>query len=311
MIVNVFAEIRVHWRMNNTTAVENFDALMQINLNDLLDNLGLGRWALARPALARLFRAPLTDFTHVVMHYDRRIGEAGLQIASREVMLNMVRGMRATGVENIPPEGPVLFTANHAGLTETLACFSAIPRSDLKAVGNDRLFVRLLPNLFARLVAVPAEKSERFAVVRQITRHLQDGGALFMNPAGKIEPDPACMPGAIASLKTWSPSLALFMKQVPEAIVVPTLVSGVIMPSTLNHPFARIHRTQQGRERAAASMQLMIHMRERGNTPLTPSVEFGRPLLAGNLAQLEDANAIVGAITDVLAGMIRTRFSTE
>jgi histidinol-phosphate aminotransferase len=43
--------------------------------------------------------------------------------------------VRIAGVENVPREGPVLFTANHAGLTETLVCFSAIPRSDLKALG--------------------------------------------------------------------------------------------------------------------------------------------------------------------------------
>lgn len=289
----------------------NFDALMQINLNDLLDNLGLRRWALARPALARIFRKPIEEFTRLVVEYDRRIGAAGLQIASREIMQNMVRDVRVAGVENIPPDGPVLFTANHAGLTETLACFSAIPRNDLKAVGNDRPFVRLLPNVFARLVPVPAEQGDRFAVVRQATRHLQEGGALFMNPAGKIEPDPACMAGAIASLKTWSPSLALFIKRVPQAKVVLTLVSGVIMSSTFDHPFARFRRTQADRERAAASIQLMIHMRERGNTPITPAVEFGAPLPAGDLAQLGEATAIVGAITDVMAGMMRARCTTK
>ncbi len=286
----------------------NFEALMQINLNDLLDNLGLKEAAWARPALARLFRKPIQDFTQLVVDYDRRIGEAGLQVASCEVMQNMVREVRGVAVENIPREGPVLLTANHAGLTETLACFSMIPRDDLKAVGNDRPFVRLLPNVFNRLVPVPEQEGNRFAVVRQITRHLEAGGALFMNPAGRIEPDPACMPGAIESLKMWSPSLSLFIKRVPHAQIVPTLVSGVILPSTLDHPFARIRRTQADRERAAASIQLMIHMRERGNTPIMPTVEFGQPLRAGDLAHLGDAAAITGAITEVMAGMMRTRF---
>jgi hypothetical protein len=290
---------------------DNFDALMQINTNDLLDNFGLRRWAFTRMALARLFHKPIAEFTQLVVDYDRRIGEAGLQTASREIMQNMAREVRIAGIANIPQAGPVLFTANHAGLTETLVCFSAIPRTDLKAVGNDRPFVRLLPNVFERLVPVPAEQGNRFAVVRQATRHLQAGGALFINPAGKIEPDPACMPGAMDSLKTWSPSLALFIKRVPQTMIVPTLVSGVIMPSTLTHPFARIRRAQADRERTAASIQLMIHMRERGNTPITPMVEFGAPLLAGDLAKLGDATAIAGAITEVMAGMMRTRFTTE
>lgn len=297
--------------MVNSVGSENFDLLMQINMNDLLDNLGLKDVAIARPALSRLVRNPLEKFTRMVVDYDQRAGEAGLQIASRELMQDMVRGVSATGLDNIPLEGPVLFTGNHAGLTESLACFSVIPRADLKVMANDRPFVRALPHLFERIVPVPDEAGDRFAAVRQVTRHLEAGGALFMNPAGHIEPDPACMPGAIESLREWSPSLALFIKRVPQTKVVPVLVSGVIMASTLDHPFARLRRNQKDRERAAASIQLMIHMRERGNTPITPAVEFGRPMLAADLAQLGDAPAIVSAITDVMAGMMRMRFSTE
>jgi len=284
---------------------ENFDLLMQINMNDLLDNLGLKDVAIARPALSRLFRGPVEKFTRVVVDYDKRVGEAGLQAASREIMNDMVREVRAAGIDNIPLNGPVLLTGNHAGLTESLACFSVIPRTDLKVMANDRPFVRALPHMFERIVPVPEQEGDRFAVVRQVTRHLEAGGALFMNPAGHIEPDPACMPGAIEALSEWSPSLALFIKRVPQMKVVPVLVSGVIMASTLDHPFARLRRTQKDRERAAASIQLMIHMHERGNTPITPAVEFGRPMLAADLAQLGDAKAVVGAITDVMAGMMR------
>lgn len=289
---------------------DNFAALMQINLNDLLDNLGLKRWVFARPALARLFHRPVAAFTQLVVDYDRRVGEVGLQTASREIMQTMVREVRIAGIEHIPREGPVLFTANHAGLTETLACFSAIPRTDLKAVGNDRPFVRLLPHLFERLVPVPEQTNDRFAAVRQAARHLQAGGALFMNPAGHIEPDPACMAGAVESLRKWSPSVALLIKRAPQAVIVPTLVSGVIMPSTLTHLFARLRRKQKDRERAAAAIQLMIHLRKRGDTPLMPAVEFGRALLASDLAQLGEAAAIVGAITDHMASMMRSKFKT-
>jgi hypothetical protein len=289
-------------------ASNNYELLMQINLDDLLDNLGLKDVALARPALSRLFRGPVEAFTRLVVDYDTRIGEAGLQAASRDVMKNMVRDVRAAGLENIPLDGPVLFTGNHAGLTESLACFSVIPRADLKVLANDRPFVRALPHVFDRLVPVPEQQADRFAVVRQVARHLNAGGAIFMNPAGHIEPDPACMPGAIESLRDWSPSLALFIKRVPRMKVVPVLVSGVILPSTFDHPFARLRRTQKERERAAASIQLMIHMREGGRTPLTPAVVFGRPLLAADLAQLGDAQAIVGAITAEVAGMMRAQF---
>ena len=73
---------------------DNFAALMQINLNDLLDNLGLKRWVFARPALAHLFHRPVAAFTQLVVDYDRHVGEVGLQTASREIMQTMVREVR-------------------------------------------------------------------------------------------------------------------------------------------------------------------------------------------------------------------------
>jgi hypothetical protein len=299
--------------MNRTTVIaaapSSLDAkrqslLMRINLNDLCDNLGLAHSRLRRAVAERVFSPQAEQFTQMVLDFDQRVGEAGLQVASREMLMRHVQDVRVGGLEHVPADGAVIFAANHAGMSETLACFSAVPRADLKAVGNDRPFVRALPNVFSRLIAVPEEEGDRFAVVRQITRHLQAGGALFINPAGQIEPDPACMPGAVESLKTWSPSLGLFVKRVPAVRVVPTLVSGVILPSTLTHPLARVRRTQKDRARAASALQLLVHMRQRERTPLTPTVTFGRPLRGSELAKLGDANAIVGAITDEMARMM-------
>jgi len=279
-------------------------ALTRINLQDLLDNFGLAQVRWLRPALERLLWSQASQFTRLVMDFDRRIGEAELQSASREFLARHTRGLHIIGLENVPMKGAVIFAANHAGMSESLACFSAIPRRDLRVVANDRPFVRALPNMFARLIAVPEAAGDRFAVVRQVTRHLNSGGALFINPAGRIEPDPACMPGAVESLRVWSPSLGVFIKRAPAVCVVPTLVSGVILPWTLRHPLVRLRRRRQDRERAAAAIQLMVHLRQRERTPVTPTVRFGRPLYGEDLAQLGSAQEIVAVITAAMADMM-------
>ena len=279
-------------------------ALTRINLQDLLDNFGLAQVRWLRPALERLLWSQAAQFTQLVMDFDRRIEEAGLQSASREFLARHTRGLHVVGLENVPRGGAAIFAANHAGMSESLACFSAIPRRDLRVVANDRPFVRALPNMFARLIAVPEAAGDRFAVVRQVTRHLNSGGALFINPAGRIEPDPACMSGAVESLRTWSPSLGVFVRRVPSVRVVPTLVSGVILPWTLHHPLVRLRRHPKDRERAAAAIQLIVHLHRRERTPVTPTVRFGQPLRGEDLIRLGSAEEIVSAITATMADMM-------
>lgn len=286
-------------------------ALTRINLQDLLDNFGLAHVRWIRPILERLLWPQAERFTRLVLDFDRRIGEAGLQTASREFLSQHTRGLHVTGLDHVPTEGPVIFAANHAGMSESLACFSAIPRRDLKVVANDRPFARALPNMFTYLIAVPAAEGDRFAVVRQVARHLESGGALFINPAGRIEPDPACMPGAIESLRTWSPSLGVFVRRVPTVRVVPTLVHGVILPWTLRSLPARLRRNPKDRERAAAAIQLIVHMRKHERTPVTPSVTFGRPLRGEDLLALSGAGEIVAAITAEMASLICSATSTS
>ncbi len=278
--------------------------LTRINLQDLLDNFGLAQARWIRPALERLLWPHAERFTRLVMDFDRRIGEVELQAAAREFLLRHTRGLRVAGLDHAPMDGPVIFAANHAGMSESLACFSAIPRRDLKVVANDRPFARALPNMFARMIPVPATERERFTVVRQVARHLEGGGALFINPAGRIEPDPACMSGAIESLRAWSPSLGIFVRRVPAVRVVPTLVSGVILPWTLRSLPARLRRDPKDCERAAAAVQLIVHMRQRERTPVMPSVTFGRPLRGEALLALGGAEEIVAAITAEMAAMM-------
>lgn len=280
---------------------DQLDSLTRINLQDMLDNLGLGHLRHGRGVIERAFWGPAQRFARTVIAFDQHIGEAGLRTASAEMLAQYASGLDITGAENVPASGPVLFAANHPGMTDSLACFAAIKRNDLRVVANDRPFTRLMPALSRHLIYVPDQPGERLSVARNVTRHLNNGGAVFINPAGHIEPDPACMPGAIESLAAWSDSLALFVRRVATLRVVPVIVSGVILPSSLRHPLTRVRRKAKDRERVAATLQLLLHTLRPTYRPLRVRVVFGPALPAPDLIASAqggtDASAIMRLIT--------------
>lgn len=287
-----------------TALPDSIDELTRINLQDMIDNLGLGRLPQARAVAGRLFHAPAQLLARQVVDLDRRIGEVGLQPAAGERLRDYIGSLQVAGVENVPEQGGVVIASNHPGMTDTLACFTAIPRQDLRVVSADRPFLRALPNLSRRMVYVRAEPGERLAVVRQVARLLQRGEAVMINPAGQIEPDPAVMAGAIDSLATWSESLGVFVRLAPESVIVPTVVSGVIYGPSLHSPVTWLRRRQRDRERAAATWQALLMSLGWIRSSLKVRVEFGRPLPAAELISLGDPAAITAAITAAVREML-------
>ena len=81
---------------------------------------------------------------------------------------------------------------------------------------------------------------------------------------GKIEPDPAVLPGAVEALEHWSASVDLFARLVPDLVVVPVIVSGVLSPTALRSPLTFLRRRKEDREWLAATFQMM--------TPALPNV---------------------------------------
>jgi hypothetical protein len=66
----------------------------------------------------------------------------------------------------------------------------------------------------------------------------------------------------------------------------------------------RLRRHPKDRERAAAAIQLIVHLRRRERTPVTPTVRFGQPLRGEDLIRLGSAEEIVSAITATMADMM-------
>jgi hypothetical protein len=196
----------------------------------------------------------------------------------------------------VPREGPLLLAANHPGLSDAVVLFANTPRADLRVLAAERPFLNALPNTSRYLLTVSEQPQVRFRLVRTAARHLRRGGAVLTFPGGKIEPDPAVMPGAIEALEHWSASVDLFARLVPDLAVVPGIVSGVISSTALRNPLTFLRRKKEDREWLAATIQMMMPALRN----VTTRIAFGRPVRtdgsAGSVvsrAILEEARRLI------------------
>ena len=255
---------------------EQLTALVQINTDDIVASLGLEHMRRGQTLLRRLCRRPALRLARQVLAYDDLVSVAGLQIGGAWMLGQFVRNFVVEG-HTPPPKGPLLIVSNHPGLYDTLALFSAIGRPDLRILAADRPFLRALPATTRYLITIDertASAASRMGVIRAAARHMRAGGALLTFPGGRIEPDPAVLPGAVAALQAWSGSLELFIRLVPDVTVVPVIVSGVLSPVALRHPLTRIRRDKDKQEWLAAMLQVVFPSLQRG----TVRVTFGQPL---------------------------------
>ena len=251
--------------------------LTRVCADELLYAFGLGgllQRGVARRPLELLSRVSARRLARQVATYDRVVGESGLRAGGAWALERMARRVEVEGRENVPREGPLLIAANHPGLGDSLALFATIPRTDLRVVAAERPLLDALPNTSRYLLTVAEASPGRFGLVRAATRHLRDGGAVLTFPGGRIEPDPAVLPGAVEALERWSASVGLFARLVPGLTVVPAIVSGVLSPTALRNPLIFLRRKREDREWLAATLQMMTPMLRN----VTTRVAFGQPV---------------------------------
>jgi hypothetical protein len=279
---------------------EQIATLTRLNLDDMTASFGWDHWSPGRKIANFLFRAPARRFASMLADFDQGVADSGLQSGSRQFLPVFSKELCIHGQENIPASGPLLILSNHPGLADTLALFTSLPRSDLRVAGADRPFLRALPAVSAAMLYIPEAGAGRFEVIRDIAQVLHSGGAVLTFPAGHIEPDPAVLPGAVASLDSWSESIAIFVRKVPELVIVGAVVSQVLAPQATYHPITRLRRKQSDRERLGASLQLIANTQFPGLWPITIQVQFTPPLRASSLIPLHTPQAITCAVTDFI-----------
>ncbi len=281
------------------------ETLTSINLDDLVNSFGWQNIPPLAIALRRIFAKPAQKFARQILGFDDAVGESNLAEAACRIMrTTYVRDVRVHGREHIPAGQPILFLSNHPGMADTLALFAAINRPDLKIIAIQRPFLETLENTTRQLFFIDDEPAKRVNAVRQVSAHLKNGGSALTFPAGKIEPDPDVYDGALDSLNEWTDSAGVFLRFARDAVIVPTLVSGVIWDASARHFLTRLKRERYEREKLAAAFQLLA-MVSRDVRPTTPHVCFAKPITVEEVGST-DAGEIHKVVIERMQELIKS-----
>jgi 1-acyl-sn-glycerol-3-phosphate acyltransferase len=255
----------------------------------------VGRPAGLRVEVVRRLMAPVAS--HVArrfVSYDRALGEAGMRHGSAWIVDDATGGLIVKGSERIPARGPLLFVANHPGLSDAMALLAALGREDAWIVAANYPFLRAMRLASRRFLFVSDDRSNCWSAFRGIVARLRAGDTVLVFPAGGLELDPALSrDAALASLATWSRSIEVLARLARDALVVPAVVTGVVSPSAFDHPLAKRRRVLKERQRMATLLQFALPAYR--SNPV--SVTFGAPI-AGC------ARDVYAAVIDAMRGLI-------
>jgi hypothetical protein len=252
------------------------NALRDTLIDETIRALGLPKIPWLHRVLARLFHGPFEQFCSGGVTFDQMVENQGFQKAAAWVLTQLCSSITAYGLENIPLEGPLLVIANHPGTIDVLIIAAMMNRNDIKIITSDIAFLKSLPNTFAHLIfrGRTYDIHKRMTAVRAGISHLQSGGALILMGTGFIDPDPEIDPQAEENLEHWSPSIDLFLRKVPEANVLVTIVSGVLSRCWGYHPITWLKHDGWRKRLLAELGQVAQQLLFPGSLHLTPQISF-------------------------------------
>jgi len=279
--------------------VANVSTLTREITLEILNAFGLPRSRWAEKTIGSLFTKPATKFSQVMASLDQNLAAYGVREAARRLLTVFVDDATVTGVENIPTQGPLLITSNHPGTVDSVAISAYVPRDDLKVFVGEIPFLDNLPNV--REVLIFSDKTHtnaRATALRRSIEHLKNNGALLIFPTGQIDPDPAVLPGAGEALEKWSRSIALMLRKVPHANILPTITSGVLAKESIKTPFAILRKEGVSKRRIMEFIQTMRQILSGERFGLTPRISFAPPVSFNDVGHSGDTEQMIREIVD-------------
>lgn len=225
-------------------------------------------------------------FASLAARFDETTTISGFREALRQFTSHFVIDIDFFGVENVPREGPLLVVSNHPGTIDSVAIGSILPRDDLNIIAQGFPLLQRLPSASRHLIFIDPQSTANISGIRSTIRHLQSGGSVLMFPSGRVEPDPAILPDAEERLKSWSPSLELILRKVPQTQVLVTIVSSVLAPIFLYNPLTRFWKGFRDPLMIAEVTQLIHQLLFRKLVRIRPKISFHMPLSISELQQM-------------------------
>jgi hypothetical protein len=266
-------------------------------IKEIINAVGLPNNGSMQWIFGRLFQKATTSLATIGFTFDRLILSDGFAKACEWALTNWCRDIQARGMEAIPQGGPLLVISNHAGAYDSVVIASLLGRNDLKFIASDVAFLKNLPNTNQHFYYVSDDNNYvRVAAARAGLRHLKNGGALLLFGTGLIDPDPAVYPDAEKDLESWSPSIDLFLSQVPEASVLVTIVSGIVSPKWAHHPITWLKRIDWQKRRLAEFGQVIQQLFLPGQLYVSPRVSFAHPVSVRQLHNESQEDRLLPAV---------------
>lgn len=280
-------------------------ALTRQITDEVFSAFGLRSESRLRWLLGPVIWPPAHLFARLASEIEQNTAQFGLTEAARRLLPRFVKDVQVLGAGNIPAQGPLLIASNHPGAYDSVAIVANLPRPDLKVVVSDVALLRNLPALDHRFIYTVSGTHGRMTAVRNIIRHLQDGGAVLIFATGIVDPDPAVLPGAEEKLGDWSPSLELALRRVPGARLLPTIVSGVLSPVSLRSPLLRFQKEAWRQRKLAEFIQVMQQIVIKRDYGLTPRLSFGEALTGDELASRNPDGEVMPEIIAQARSLLR------
>ena len=266
-------------------------------IDEIVNAVGLPKTVLAHRIFSRLFHKAAGHLAEIGVTFDATIEREGFPSACAWALTNWCRDIHCQGAKSVPKQGPLLVISNHAGAYDSVVIAAGLGRNDLKFIGSDVAFLKHLPNTNKHFLYVSEDDTYgRMSAVRRGIRHLQEGGALLLFGTGLVDPDPAVYAGAEEEIGNWSPSIDLFLRQVPEANAVVTIVSGIVSPRWAHHPVTWLKRIAWQKRRLAEFGQVLEQLFFPGRLYVSPRLSFAPPVPVPVLQQESGTIRVLPAV---------------
>ena len=254
-------------------------------VEEVFNALGLSKTGFACKYFGWTIRPIAKRLAVMLVPIDQDLGKYGSQVAARNFLPPFVNEIKSRGAESIPTTGPIIVASNHPGAYDSMAIVSQIPRPDATFIISDIPLVKFMPNASKHAYFATSDSKTRTNAVRETIRLLERGGCLVIFATGLIDPDPEVWGEEAANLEieSWSSSLELFLKKVPETKLIVTIASGVLDPAWAKSRSIRIAKPGLERRRLAEFGQVISQLLRPGRKKYNPHISFAPPVTLDDL----------------------------
>ena len=278
------------------TPDEEIETLSQYLVDEIIMAFGLPKTPGTHRLFGLLFGKVTRRLSTICVLTDRRIALDGFPSAVGWMAGHWVREVRTRGAESVPAEGPLLVVSNHVGAYDILVVPSQINRRDVSIIASASPFFMKLKHASEHMIYASDDPASRMAAVRRGIQHLQEGGTLLLFGTGLIDPDPAIFPSAEAEIGNWSPSVDLFLRQVPATQVVVSILSGIVLPRWAHSPLTWLRKVDWQKRRIAEYGQVLEQLFFPRPAEITPSMSVAAPVTLDTLRSESGEERVLPAV---------------